>query len=289
MGNTHESLKGMQDKKIENKVVACCSLMSHSFICLGFFSPLLSFKTFFAIIPKKKLNSKIENGELHAFGDNNQGQFGDGETCDEYCSIPKLVTSEIRVKLVSGGREHSLIYTQDSRLLACGNNQFFQLGVKTDEQVQKTFVEVTRDQNISQICCQYYGSVILRRNGDVLVFGRNEKCQLGMDTKGENISQPTLLTNDKQIGGIHCGRSFTVIEKRNSVFLLVGKLIIEEAWLIEKPKQIEMGEKIKQIACGSEFILFLKQNGDLWFLIFLFFSVQLDNFLFSFKKGIWAR
>ena len=245
----------MKDKKIEHKVVACSSLMNHSFIII-----------FFSLFLFKITLKKIENGELYAFGDNSRGQFGDGET-GYFDYIPKLITNEIRVKLVSGGHQHSLIYTEDSRLLACGNNQSFQLGVKTEEEVQETFVEVMRDQKISQICCQCYGSVILRRNGDVLVFGYNEECQLGMNTKGKDISQPTLLTNDKDIHRIHCGGYFTVIEKRNGVFLVVGNLSNEQAWLIEKPKQIEMGEEIKQIDCGSNFILFLKQNGDLWFLI----------------------
>ena len=109
------------------------------------------------------------------------------------------------------------------------------------------------------------------------MFGWNDECQLGMDTKGKNISQPILLTSDKTIQRIHCGGYFTVIEKRNSVFLVIGK-ISREAWLIEKPKQIEIGEKIKQIACGSEFILFLKQSGDLWFLIFpSFFSFSFNS------------
>ena len=233
----------------------------------------------------KKLFSKIENGELHGFGYNNQGQFGNGEILRAFLPIPKLVSSEIRVKLVSGGSHHSLIYTEDSRLLACGNNQFSQLGVKTEELVQTTFVEVMRDQKISQICCQSLGSVILRTNGDVLVSGLNEECQLGMDTKGQNISQPTLLTNDKDIQKIHCGEYFTVIEKRNGVFLLVGGL--SELWKIENPKQIEMGENIKQIACGSYFILFLKQNGDLWFAFFFFSfkTISTQIFLRSFGRN----
>ena len=190
------------------------------------------------------------------------------------------------MKLVSGGLLHSLIYTEDNRLLACGNNLCNQLGIETKE-AQKAFVEVMRDQNISQICCHMHGSVILRENGDVLVFGKNRDCQLGTDTKGENICQPTLLTNDKEIRRIHCGGSFLVIEKRNGVFLVLGKLtgLLSEVWLIEKPKRIEIGEKVKQIACGSDFILFLKQNGDLWFVIFNLFSLfHLKIFPFFFKK-----
>ena len=110
------------------------------------------------------------------------------------------------------------------------------------------------------------------------MFGKNHDCDLGMNTKGKNISQPTLLTNDKEIERIHCGESFAIIEKRNGVFL-VGKLsVLSQVWLIEKPKQIEIGENIKQIACGSNFILFLKQNGDLWLSFFVLFLFQLNNF-----------
>ena len=193
------------------------------------------------------------------------------------------------MKLISGGRYHSLICTEDDRLLACGNNEFNQLGVNTEEYFQKTFVEVMKDQKISQICCQFFGSVILRTNGDVLVFGRNNDCKLGMDTKGENISQPTLLINDKDVQRIHCGGNFTVIEKRNGVFIVVGKLSEwEEVWLIEKPKQIEMGDNVKQIACGSDFVLFLKPNGDLWFLI-CFVLIFLFHSKFFSKKRSYGR
>ena len=275
-------LKGVEDKKIDHKVVSCCSLMEHSFIYLGFSLLFFPKKLFFS---HKYLKKKIENGELHAFGQNKRGQFGNGVFFSETSPFPKLVTSEIRVKLVSGGHFHSLIYTEDSRLLACGNNGYNQLGVKREEGDQNTFVEVMKDQKISQICCQSFGSVILRMNGDVLVFGRNDNRELGMDTKGKNISQPTLLTNDKEIQRIHCGAYFTVIEKRNAVFLVVGKLI-EETYLIEKAKQIEIREEIKQIACGTNFILFLKQNGDLWF-HFLIFHFSTQNFFFSmfFKRS----
>ena len=107
--------------------------------------------------------------------------------------------------------------------------------------------------------------------------------ELGMNTKGENISQPTFLTNDKEIERIQCGAYFTVIEKRNGVFLVVGKLSNEQVWLLEKPKQIELGERVKQFACGSNFILFLKQNGDLWFVNFYHFSLELN---FQLSQGL---
>ena len=63
--------------------------------------------------------------------------------------------------------------------------------------------------------------MIYRNNGDVLVFGDNEKGQLGLGDN-QNRNKAELLMTDPEIKQIICGSYHTMIYRNNGDVLVFG-------------------------------------------------------------------
>jgi len=85
---------------------------------------------------------------------------------------------------------------------------------------------------IRQITCGYYHTIILQDDNDVVVFGRNDDGQLGLEHNNNQNKPVTLMQNVAQLQGYyandkwssdnHCQFSAT-FRKRVYYFLLVHK------------------------------------------------------------------
>jgi len=79
-------------------------------------------------------------------------------------------------------------------------------------------------------CCD--GTIILKKNGEVLVFGGNDHGQLGL---GHNIDQnkPVLLMKDELIKKICCGERHSMILTKDAQLLVTGSNIQGQLGLTE--------------------------------------------------------
>ena len=127
-----------------------------------------------------------DDGALHAWGKNDQGQLGNGMV-GTIASEPIAVTafpSGTRVVAVAAGASHSLALTDEGVVYAWGNNDYGQLGDgtttgwSTPEQV-RGFAEGTR---FAAIAAGSYHSLALTTRGDVYAWGHNDYGQLGDGT-----------------------------------------------------------------------------------------------------------
>jgi alpha-tubulin suppressor-like RCC1 family protein len=119
-------------------------------------------------------------------------------------------------------------------------------------------------EEISQIACGGYHTIILKANHDVLVFGCNENGQLGL---GHNNTQnkPQLLMRGEKIHQIACGDGNTVILKANNDVIVFGNNVYGQLGLGHNnsqasPQLLMQGEKINQIACGRYHTIILRAN-----------------------------
>lgn len=123
------------------------------------------------------------DGTVFSCGRNDSGQLGHGDTVDKktpqaILSAPKNITS------ISCGQYHTIASTTQGIVFACGKNDYGQLGmdgVLNQKIFSKIALPLEMD-NISQVCCGYYHTLILSTSGMVGGFGRNDYGQVSTIT-----------------------------------------------------------------------------------------------------------
>ena len=121
------------------------------------------------------------------------------------------------IKLVSGkisrvwcGGSSTFLKLTDGRLMACGNNEYGQLGLG-DNTDRKKFVHVDDKQldNISEVIGGSRHTIIRLKDNTIMGSGSNTFGELGM-INSRNISKfKRIELGSKNIDKIVCGFSFT--------------------------------------------------------------------------------
>ena len=157
------------------------------------------------------------NGEVYAWGNNNNGQLGLGYfgSNENNESSPVLIptTDLSNVSGIAAGHSHSLAFTTNGEVYAWGNNYFGQLGLGTsgDENNESSpvLIPTTALSNVSGIAAGNLHSLAFTTNGEVYAWGYNYYGQLGLGTSGNayNESSPTLITalSNITVSGIAAG------------------------------------------------------------------------------------
>ena len=119
------------------------------------------------------------DGALFSCGRNDFGQLGHGDTVDK--KTPQAVLNCPRnITTISCGQFHTLAATSFGVAYACGKNDYGQLGLDNCNHV-KVFTEITchpEIEQVVQVCCGYYHSLLLSNTGIVAGFGRNDYGQV---------------------------------------------------------------------------------------------------------------
>jgi alpha-tubulin suppressor-like RCC1 family protein len=144
-----------------------------------------------------------------------------------------------------------------------------------------------QDESIQQITYGGYHSMILKKSGDLFVFGLNESSQLGLGDNEDLVLQsrqvkngydsypffyqnkPELLMQDESISQIVCGGWHSMILKKNGELFVFGRNYSGQLGLgnynyQNKPIILMQDENISQIVCGQWHSMILKKNGDLF-------------------------
>ncbi len=125
------------------------------------------------------------DGTLWAWGNNGDGQLGDGTTTSR--STPVKITGMTNVKSVAAGYDHTAVLTTDGKVFTWGNNSNGQLGdgstTGRTAPVQVTGADIS---NIGAIAAGYKYTIALRNDGTVWTWGYNNKGQLGNNTQTDS-------------------------------------------------------------------------------------------------------
>uniref|UniRef100_K3W722 B30.2/SPRY domain-containing protein n=1 Tax=Globisporangium ultimum (strain ATCC 200006 / CBS 805.95 / DAOM BR144) TaxID=431595 RepID=K3W722_GLOUD len=119
------------------------------------------------------------SGELYSCGKNDYGQLGLGHS--RQVKVPTLaaVPNEM-ICFVACGYYHSIAVSTTGRAYSFGRNDYGQLGIGTKiHQNVPNVVAISANTRIIRGACGCYHTVLLSEQGQVFVFGRNNKGQLG--------------------------------------------------------------------------------------------------------------
>ena len=206
-----------------------------------------------------------------ACGWNSYGQLGLGDNTNR-TTFTQVNISD--VKNICCGGNHTFIIKNDGSVWSCGYNQFGQLGLD-DTTDRTTFTQVTTNINndVKQIDCGYYHTVILKNDGSVYSCGYNGYGQLGLGdtTKRTTFTQVTTNINI-DVEQIACGYYHTFILKNDGSVYSCGYNTYGQLGLGDTTQRntftqvtTNINNDVKTITtncCVHTFIL--KNDGSIW-------------------------
>ena len=124
------------------------------------------------------------DGSLFSCGRNDCGQLGHGDTIDK--KTPQSVMNCPRnIASISCGQFHTVAATSAGVAFVCGKNDYGQLSLESASNV-KVFTKAPFSsdiENIVQVCCGYYHTLVLSSTGIIAGFGRNDYGQVSATFK----------------------------------------------------------------------------------------------------------
>lgn len=118
-------------------------------------------------------------GELLSCGKNDYGQLGLGHSRQVKVPTPTAMPNEVFC-FVACGYYHSVAISTSGRVFTFGRNDYGQLGIGSKiHQNILSAVPLSANSRVVRGACGCYHTVLLSEQGEVFVFGRNNKGQLG--------------------------------------------------------------------------------------------------------------
>src|SRR5262249_19254446 len=127
------------------------------------------------------------DGTVWTWGDNAQGQLGDGGVLASR-SVPGLVSGLTDIVAIAAGFDHTLALKSDGSVYAWGDNFGGQIGDGTTVDRKAPF-KIPGLSGVTAVAAGAYHSVAVLGNGTVSTWGLNTSGQLG-DGSHTNRSTP---------------------------------------------------------------------------------------------------
>ena len=215
------------------------------------------------------------NGSIWGCGKNTYGQLGLGvdDTNNRYTFTQVIYNVSNDVKQIVCGGYSTFILKNDGSLWSCGHNGYGQLGLG-DNTDKTTFTQVTTDisNDVKQVACGRYHTVILKNDGSIWSCGYNADGQLGLgvdDTNNRYTFTQTIYNINNDVKQVACGFYSTFILKNDSSIWSCGLNDYGQLGLGDTTNrttftQVKMYFDIKQIASGNEYSVVLTNDGDVY-------------------------
>ena len=200
----------------------------------------------------------LDTGALKCWGDNAEGQLGDGTKADSRVPIGVEGLSS-GVAAVAAGEKHTCAASDDGVLRCWGKNNRGQVGDdSTDERTSPVVVTTLASGAVAAACGKEHSCALLDTGG-VQCWGRNDKGQVGNTDAGGGITTPIDVT------GLTSGvGSITADNKHSCARLDTGEA---KCWGLNDNGQLDggsttqrntpfgiamLGESVEQIDAGWE-------------------------------------
>ncbi len=155
------------------------------------------------------------SGQVLAWGNNGDGELGNGTTTDSSTPVAVSLPSGTTVTAIAGGSYHSLALTSSGQVLAWGSNNRGQLGNGTTTYSSIPVpVSLPSGTTVTAIAGGGYHSLALTSTGQVLAWGNNVQGELGNGTTTDSstpvpVSLPSGTTVTAIAGGFEYSLALT--------------------------------------------------------------------------------
>jgi alpha-tubulin suppressor-like RCC1 family protein len=212
----------------------------------------------------------LQNGTVVAWGGNEAGQLGDGNTEASY--LPVAVKGLTGVTAIAAGGEHSMALLSSGKVMAWGENEQGQLGnnstTSSDVPVSVGLSEVTA------IAAGNEFSLALLSGGSVMAWGSDRFGQLansGVEASGEEEERlspvPVAVNGVSGVSAIAAGARHGLALLGNSTVMAWGQDAAGELGdgsitrSVEVPAAVSGLTGVTQVAAGGEHSIALLSDG----------------------------
>ena len=208
-----------------------------------------------------------DDGTLWAWGRNNNGQLGIGNTADQV--YPQQVGEDTGWTGVACGFEHSVAIKSDGTLWSWGNNESGQLGLENTTNYN-TPQKIGSDTDWSKVSCGSFFTVAIKTTRTMWSWGDGAVGQLGLGTFGDNQNSPQPIGLDTDWESVSCGGYHAIAIKTNGTMWSWGanergQLGLDNSLqAASSPQQIGSDTNWSKVSCGGGHSIAIKTTGTMW-------------------------
>ena len=205
------------------------------------------------------------NGGLWAFGNNDNGQLGDGTKTQR--TSPVQIKQGTKFTQVSAGYNYSLAIDSEGNLWSWGYNSDGQLGDGTTTN-RTSPVRIKNGTKFKEISAGIGHSMAIDNEGNLWTWGSNHHGQLGDGTKTDKTS-PVQIKAGTKFKQISAGSYHSLaIDSEGNLWAwgynYKGSLGDGTATDRTSPVQIKAGTKFTQVLAGDRHSFAIEENGKIW-------------------------
>lgn len=154
--------------------------------------------------------------------DNTLGGFKDSPRIIPYFMILKSL-DHINIHSVSCGLEHTLALTDSGELYSWGVGSNGRLGIgDTNDFAIPQIVYQLIDKQIIKISCGNAHNIVMTDKGEIYVWGQNNRGQLGIKNKIDQIIPTILYNKERKFDLFVCGGEFSCFVDFDGVVYCCG-------------------------------------------------------------------
>jgi alpha-tubulin suppressor-like RCC1 family protein len=208
---------------------------------------------------------EIRNGTLWGWGNNSQGQLGDGSVTRRTTAV-QIGTAANWLSVASGGY-HAVAIKSDGTLWAWGRNDLGQVGNGTLTQ-KTTPVQIGTGTHWVSVAAGTYQTFALKSDGTLWAWGFNAFSQLGDGTTTDRNSPGQVGTATNWVK-ITAGDRYTVALRSDGTLWAWGYNPfgqLGDGTVLNKTAPVQVGTATDwvTVTAGGEHTLAIKSNGTLW-------------------------
>ena len=209
-----------------------------------------------------------EEGNLWAWGRNENGELGNGTT--ENSAKPIQILEGTKFKKVSSGNWFSIAIDEEGNLWSWGQNARGQLGngTETDRDQANSPAKIKEGTKFKEISAGRTHSLALDEEGNIWSWGSNDDGQLGNGTDTASNTPVKILEGTKFKKVSSGDRSSIAIDEEGSIWSWgknnYGQLGNGTNTASNTPVKILEGTKFKEISAGNSHCLAIDEDGNLW-------------------------
>jgi len=209
-------------------------------------------------------------GTLWSWGYNSDyGELGLGDVTNR--SSPVQVGALGTWASITAGYYFSFGLNESDELFSWGRDQYGSLGHGTSATHLSSPVQVgSLTDWTDEMSAGLYHAGVVKDDGTLWMWGRNEYGEVGNGAQGTPISSPIQIGALTDWAKVACGEYFTVAIKTNGTIWSwganagYGQLGQGDVTVRSSPTQIGALTDWADVSCGDEHVIAIKTNGTIW-------------------------